>query len=71
MWYWYDVGGINTATYEAAKVSQIVSAISGKGYALIYLIERKCTTTNCAESNDILGNFIASSNFNADSLMEE
>ena len=71
MWYWYDVGGINTATYEAAKLSQIVSAISGKGYALIYLIERKCTTTNCAESNDILGNFIASSNFNADSLMEE
>jgi exosortase A len=71
MWYWFNVGGINTASYKIAKLSQIVSRLSKKNYAFIYVIERKCTMDSCEESNNILADFIARSDLDVSSLMGE
>ena len=57
VWYWYNVGGSNTASEITAKLYQFSSLASGRRDAALVALSADCDV-ECKESEVILGRFV-------------
>ncbi|MCP3670905.1 MAG: EpsI family protein [Gammaproteobacteria bacterium] len=69
VWYWFDIGGQQVASYQAAKLSQILANLQGHNFALFYAIELPCRDQHCKQEISELSELLPSIDFRPESII--